>query len=161
MMRLFRLSVACALLVPAVAFSASPSPRRGWVAAVSTRLHAADEAAAAADEEEPAPTLIFGGALEDEMAAFKSKYPTSESDYLAAARQRAEEKRDSANSQSTDDDWQEMANLKKLEGLVEDDWEKSLEEAGNADSQILIPVMPDFGAGEDDEEPPEPKLLLF
>ena len=87
----------------------------------------------------------------------KSKYPTSEKDYLAAARQRAAEARESVNDLSTDDDWMDMAAKNRAAGL--DDWEHSLAEAGNADSQILIPVMETNV--KEGEEPPEPKLLLF
>lgn len=78
-------------------------------------------------------------------------------DFLAAARQRAAEKKESVNSLSKDEDWNIVAEKRK--GEV-DDWENSLEEAGNADSQILLP---DLGTENDDEdgEEEEPKLLLF
>ena len=110
-------------------------------------------------DNEENPTLLIGKALSDEMASFKSKYPTSESDYLAAARKRAEERRESVNSQSTDGDWKTMAQKKQAEGVVVDDWEQSLVEAGNEDSQILIPIA--FTEEGEDGEEPEPKLLLF
>ena len=97
--------------------------------------------------------------MDNELAKFKSKYPTSESDYLAAARKRAEERRESINSQSSDDDWKEMAKKKQAEGVVLDDWEQSLVEAGNADSQILIPIV--LTDDVEDGDDPEPKLLLF
>ena len=89
----------------------------------------------------------------------KSKYPTSEKDYLAAARQRAAEARESVNDLSTDNDWMDMAAKNRAAGL--DDWEHSLAEAGNADSQILIPVMETTTTTDGGDEPPEPKLLLF
>jgi hypothetical protein len=154
-MRLLFLSVhiaCCSLLSPANAFS--PSPRWGWVSL--TRLAA--ETGENASDEEP-PSLLIGSALNNELAKFKSKYPTSESDYLAAARRRAEERCESTNSKSSDDDWKEMAKAKQAEGVVLDDWEQSLVEAGNADSQILIPIV--LSDDSDDGEEPEPKLLLF
>lgn len=110
-----------------------------------------------AEDGEEEPSLLLGEDMESELNKFKSKYPTSESDFLAAARQRAQEKTESVTSGSTDDDWQDMA--KKNVGGV-DDWENALTEAGNADSQILIPVMPDE-EGEEGEDPPEQQLLLF
>ena len=88
------------------------------------------------------------------MAQFKSKYPTAEADYLAAARKRAEMRMESVNNMSTDQDWMQVAEEKKKQmgGAVEDDWEASAKEAGNEDSQILIPV--DISAsGEGDDEP--------
>jgi hypothetical protein len=110
-------------------------------------------------DDEETPKLVLGNDLDSEIAKMKSKYPTSESDYLAAARKRADERRESINSQSSDDDWKEMAKKKQAEGTTLDDWEQSLVEAGNADSQILIPiVLTEESDGGDDTQP---KLLLF
>ena len=154
-MRLLFLSVyvtCCSLVSPIRAFSLSPR----WGRVSAARLAAAT--GENASDEEP-PSLLIGNALNDELSKFTSKYPTSESDYLAAARRRAEERRESTNSQSSDDDWKEMAKAKQAEGTVLDDWEQSLVEAGNADSQILIPIV--LSEDSDDGEEPEPKLLLF
>mmetsp|Transcript_25886 Transcript_25886/g.43139 ORF Transcript_25886/g.43139 Transcript_25886/m.43139 type:complete len:123 (+) Transcript_25886:777-1145(+) len=115
------------------------------------------------DDDEPSG-LVFGDALDSELSKLKSKYPTSEADYLTAARKRAEAKKDSTNSESTAAEWNAVAKQKRSEtGGVDGDWEKSLEEAGNADSQILIPVMhtDDDDDDDDDSDGPEPTLLLF
>lgn len=116
-----------------------------------------DEAAASGD----APKLVLDSqALQEAFKVETSRFPTSESDYLAAARKRAAEARESVNSMSSDEDWFQMASQKTQEmgGTIMDDWEASKAEAGNADSLILIPATPDI---EDGEDPPEPKLLLF
>ncbi|KAI2497177.1 hypothetical protein MHU86_17325 [Fragilaria crotonensis] len=152
-MRLLNLLLECALLSHTLSFSLFPYQRH-WVR--SKPLHAEVDERSSDDD---TPSLLLGNDLDNELAKFKSKYPTSESDYLAAARKRAEERRESINSQSSDDDWKEMAKKKQAAGVVLDDWEQSLFEAGNADSQILIPiVLTDEGEDGDD---PEPKLLLF
>ena len=111
-------------------------------------------------EEESLKLVLDSATIQQALRAEKSKYPTSESDYLAAARQRAAEARESVNSMSTDEDWIKMAAKTKAElgGGAMDDWEQSLTEAGNADSQVLIPVVDEQQDGQD---PPEPKLLLF
>ena len=113
-----------------------------------------------AEEEEEQPRLILDPAtVNAEMGQFKSKYPTSEADYLAAARKRAEQKLESVNNMSTDEEWKAAASEKKnqMGGAMEDEWEASLKEAGNIDSQILIPMDLDAGGDGDDSEP---KLLL-
>jgi hypothetical protein len=118
----------------------------------------ADATGSNESEEEPPPSLlVLGDALNQELAKFSSKYPTSESDYLAAARKRSEQKPDSINNLSDDSDWLAMSKAKQSEGIVLDDWEQSLVEAGNADSQILIPIV----VTDDKEDGEEPKLLLF
>jgi hypothetical protein len=154
-MRLLHHFLECALISCALSFSPF-SYRRHWARSI-TLLAEVDERSSNDDE---TPTLLLGNDLDNELAKFKSKYPTSESDYLAAARKRAEERRESINSQSSDDDWKEMAKKKQAEGVVLDDWEQSLVEAGNADSQILIPIVL-TDEGEEDGDDPEPKLLLF
>lgn len=103
--------------------------------------------------------LIGGDAIQQQMAQLRSKYPTSESAFLAAARARNAAKPESVNSQANDDDWKTVAaeqRTKYGDGTV-DDWENSAAEAGSIESQILIPQIP----SEDDEENEEPKLLLF
>lgn len=104
--------------------------------------------------------LLTADEIDRQMARLRSKYPTSEADYLAAARARNAAKQASSERTATDEDWQQIAAEKKEQvGTVLDDWESSQAEAGNADSQILIPMM-DGAKGEDGEEE-EPKLLLF
>lgn len=88
-----------------------------------------------------------------------SKYSITESDFLAAARKRAEMRVASANAGASDEEWKRIAEEKKAQVGEIDDWENSKKEAGNKDSQILMftdePVEDENG-GDD-----EPKLLLF
>lgn len=161
--------LAAFICLPAVTLAFSPS--LGWLArpvisssssSSSTVLFADGDDESSSSEDEP--SLLIGSDLDAELSKFKSKYPTSEADYLAAARKRAESKLDSTNSKSTAEEWEAVAKQKKAEGItIDDDWEKSLEEAGNADSQILIPVnlMAEEGEEGDDGEEPEQTLLLF
>jgi hypothetical protein len=148
------LSVACGAVASAFV-GPLPVPRASssW----TTPLRADNSPA---DGDEP-PSLIVGGdEMVQQMQQFKSKYPTSESDYLAAARERAKARTPSKDRMATDDDWQAMADEKKQQFGEMDDWEDSKREAGNMDSQILMPLLPDEdgeGNGADDE----PKLLLF
>lgn len=93
------------------------------------------------------------------MAKLKSKYPTAEADYLAAARARNAAKVESHERKATDEDWHAMAEQKKREVGEVDDWENAKKEAGNADSQIIIPM--EFDSNEDGEDGDDPKLLLF
>jgi hypothetical protein len=112
------------------------------------------------EEEEEPPALILDG-VQEQMASLKSKYPTAEADYLAAARKRAEQRAESVNTMSSDRDWKEASDEKKQQfGTAADDndWEASAKEAGNEDSQILIPV--DMSASGDGDEDEEPRLLL-
>lgn len=167
------LAAALTVCLPTATLAFSPAP--GWVrsmsttSAISTNSDNTSSSSSSrrtilfadGDDEEEAPGLLFGDALKDELSQFKSKYPTAEADYLAAARQRSDAKMESVNSESTAEEWQAVAREKKQEGLVVDDWENSMAEAGNADSQILIPVMHDEDSGEDGEDGPEPTLLLF
>lgn len=96
--------------------------------------------------------LIIGDTLKE----LSSKYPTSENAFLTAAKKRAEEARASVNP-STDEDWM---NLAKQNPGAGDSWEASLAEAGNEESQILIPTDVAVSNDEDEDEE-EPKLLLF
>lgn len=97
--------------------------------------------------------ILDAQAVAQQMASFKSKYPTTEADYLAAARARAAAKAESVNNEATDEDWKQVKEKTKAQGGDVDDWEVSAREAGNIDSQILIPLATD-----DDDEP---KLMLF
>lgn len=127
----------------------------------STTLFSAPPPPQSQNNDNEEPELILND-VEQHMARLKSKYPTSEADYLAAARKRAETKAESKNDLSTDDDWKRVLEEQKKKeqqmgaGVTSDDWEASATEAGNEDSQILIPV--DMSASGDDDE--EPKLLL-
>jgi hypothetical protein len=107
-----------------------------------------------------APKLVLSAEeIQKQLSQLKSKYPTSEADFLAAARARAAAKPASVQRSATDEDWQQIAREKKAQMGELDDWENSAKEAGNADSQILIPLeMQNDGDGED---PDEPKLMLF
>lgn len=153
-MRLLRLLLECSLVISALSFSI-PAYRWHWERTTSLR----GELSEGTPDEEETPKLLLGNDLYSEIAKITSKYPTSESDYLAAARKRADERRESINSQSSDDDWKEMAKKKQAEGTTLDDWEQSLVEAGNADSQILIPIV--LTEESDDGDDTQPKLLLF
>ena len=95
--------------------------------------------------------------MEQQLRQYKSKYPTSEADYLAAARERARARTASQGIRATQQDFEAVAEEKKKLYGEHDDWEASAKEAGNTDSQILLPQLPD----EDDEgEGAEPTLLL-
>mmetsp|Transcript_26757 Transcript_26757/g.37601 ORF Transcript_26757/g.37601 Transcript_26757/m.37601 type:complete len:175 (+) Transcript_26757:220-744(+) len=120
---------------------------------------------AAPEEEDEEPGLVLDN-LGEQMQDMNSKYPTSESAYLEASRKRAEAYRqgqlESNNDGATDAEWQQMADAKSaaMGDTVQDDWEASLAEAGNADSQILM-FTDEGGDGGEDGEDEEPKLLLF
>lgn len=102
--------------------------------------------------------LVLDG-LDQELSKMSSKYGFTESDYLAAARRRAELKVESTNSLATDEEWQQVALEKKQQMGEIDDWENAAKEAGNTDSQILM--FTEAPADGDDDEEGEPKLLLF
>jgi hypothetical protein len=105
--------------------------------------------------------LISQEEVAQQMNKLRSKYPTAEADYLAAARARGAQKATSQAHKATDDDWQAMADEKKTIFGDVDDWEDSKKEAGNIDSQILIPMDFDSSGDGQDGEDDEPKLLLF
>mmetsp|Transcript_21824 Transcript_21824/g.35126 ORF Transcript_21824/g.35126 Transcript_21824/m.35126 type:complete len:165 (-) Transcript_21824:621-1115(-) len=107
-----------------------------------------------ADAKEPG--LVLDG-LDKEMSQMASKFSFTESDFLAAAKKRAQERVESKNSSAKDSDWKNLAEQKKEEVGEIDDWENSMKEAGNEDSQILM--FSESGGDDDDGE--EPKLLLF
>jgi hypothetical protein len=122
----------------------------------SSRAQSTIVKSAAFDEESiPNELLLDANAVQQEMAGLKSKYPTSEADYLAAARARAAAQVASKNDGATDEDWLKVKQEAAQQGGVNDDWEVSAREAGNSDSQILIPMAPE------DADDDEPKLMLF
>jgi hypothetical protein len=101
--------------------------------------------------------LVLDG-LDQQMNQMASKFSFSESDYLRAAKERAAKRVESRNASAKDEDWQDLAEQKKVEVGEIDDWENSKKEAGNEDSQILMFTSED---GERDNDDDEPKLLLF
>eukprot|EP00980_Cylindrotheca_fusiformis_P004508 scaffold961_cov122-Cylindrotheca_fusiformis.AAC.16 len=154
------------LLLPTVAssFSVGQSPTR-----TNHQLHldvvCCSAAAAGTPEQEQEEEgddsgLVLDG-LDQEMNQFKSQYSFTETDYLAAARKRAEERRESVNSGASDEEWKKIAEEKESQYGTIDDWENSIKEAGNADSKILMFTEPPPADGEDDGEGSDPKLLLF
>jgi hypothetical protein len=111
------------------------------------------------DYDGTAPELLLSASdINAQMAKLRNKYPTSEADYLAAARARNAAKQASSEGTASDADWRQIAAEKKEAVGEIDDWESSKSEAGNSDSQILIPLT--SSVGEDGEEE-EPKLMLF
>ena len=116
------------------------------------------------DDEEPPKELVLDN-IEGQMAQLRSKYPTSEADYLAAARARNAAKVQSTTRSASDEDWMKakQAAAEKAGGAIKDDWDNSLKDAGNADSQILIPIELTEGEGGDGdgEGGDDPKLMLF
>mmetsp|Transcript_21142 Transcript_21142/g.31359 ORF Transcript_21142/g.31359 Transcript_21142/m.31359 type:complete len:164 (+) Transcript_21142:155-646(+) len=150
----------CLLLLKSVSVAAfAPSSlTTGWKVRNDRIFSLASAPEDDEQEKDEEPTLLIGKDLDKELKQFKSKYPTSEADFLAAARKRADEKRESVNSLAKDEDWNAVAEQRKDD--KPDDWENALEEAGNVDSQILLPDLPTEDADEDGEEP-EPQLLLF
>ncbi|KAL7428369.1 hypothetical protein ACHAXH_001601 [Discostella pseudostelligera] len=92
--------------------------------------------------EEVEPSLLITDNMSDEL-----RRATSNSfdfgggiDYLALARQRAMERRESINSLSSDEDWVELAKTKAASsaGVEDDGWESSLDDTGSSsDSEAL------------------------
>jgi hypothetical protein len=109
------------------------------------------------DDDQPLRLVLSQDEMQQQMSKLRSKYPTAEADYLAAARARSTAKMASQERKATDGDYQELAEEKHKTFGETDDWEDSKKEAGNGDSQILIPMMDSTEDGEEDE----PKLLLF
>jgi hypothetical protein len=130
-------------------------------------------AAAATDEDasssSPPSLVLTADQVAAQMARLRNQYPTSEADFLAAARARSAAKTASVERSATDADFVSLAQQKAAQFGTVDDWEQSRLEAGNSDSQILLPMglSTDTGSssssssssGEDGGE--EPKLLLF
>ena len=104
--------------------------------------------------------LVLDG-LDQQMNQVASKYSFAESDFLRAAKERAENRVESINSTAKDEDWKDLAEQKKVEIGVIDDWENSQKEAGNEDSQILMFADSIDGEGGEGDDDSEPKLLLF
>ena len=109
-------------------------------------------------DDNDAELLLSASDVNAQMAKLRSKYPTSEADYLAAARQRNVAKQASSEGTASDADWRQIAAEKKEAVGEIDDWESSKSEAGNSDSQILIPLTSSIGEDGSEEEP---KLMLF
>ena len=110
------------------------------------------------EDNNPAELLLSANDVNAQMAKLRKTYPTSEADYLAAARARNVAKQTSSERTATDADWRQIAAEKKEAVGEIDDWESSRLEAGNSDSQILIPLTP---ATMENGEEEEPKLMLF
>lgn len=145
------------LLLPSLVASFSVMPAASRL--TTTRLAADYYGGGPEPAEEDDQGLILSD-LDQQMGQMRSKYPTSENEFLAAARQRALEKRASVEGGASDGDWQNLAEEKKEKFGEIDDWENSQKEAGNSDSQILMFTEPEGGEGEDGEDA-DPKLLLF
>ena len=117
-----------------------------------------------AGEEEP--KLVLGN-MESEMQNVRkdsgADFDFGGIDFLANAKARAAAKVESNNNVAGDEAWQQLAEEKKEQYGEIDDWENSMKEAGNMDSQILMfsEAPSDGEDGEEDGEDDEPKLLLF
>ena len=118
-------------------------------------------------EEDEEPSLVIGSdTIAKEMQTVKQAgdYDFGQIDFLALAKQRAQDKPASQNNVGTDADWTTLAAQKKEQFGEIDDWENSQKEEGNADSQILMftdpPPSSSDGDGDNNEDD-EPKLLLF
>lgn len=81
------------------------------------------------------PTLLITDNMQQEMQRATANTDMGGIDYLALARQRAAARVQSVNSQSTDADWQALADEKRMEsgGYVNEDeaWESSLNDEGS------------------------------
>ena len=116
-----------------------------------------------AGEEEP--KLVLGN-MESEMQNVRkdsgADFDFGGIDFLANAKARAAAKVESNNNVAGDEAWQQLAEEKKEQYGEIDDWENSMKEAGNMDSQILMfSEAPSDGEDGEDGEDDEPKLLLF
>jgi hypothetical protein len=142
-------------LLPTFAYSFS-------VVVPTTRAFLRQEVLLAAEEnsEQEDPGLVLNG-LDKEMNEYRTEYSFSETDYLAAARKRAEERKESANGEASDEEWEKIAKDKESQYGTIDDWENSVKEAGNADSQVLMFTDPPTDGDDENEEGSDGKLLLF
>lgn len=116
-----------------------------------------------AGEEEP--KLVLGD-IQSEMQNVRkdsgADFDFGGIDFLANAKARAKAKVESNNNVAGDEAWQQLAEEKKEQYGEIDDWENSMKEAGNMDSQILMfSEAPSDGEDGEDGEDDEPKLLLF
>lgn len=112
----------------------------------------------ASSEEDDQSLIVDGEEMQDQMQNLKSKYPTSEADYLAAARERAKNKPSSQPIRATVEDFQKVAEEKREKFGEFNEWEGNMEEEEDLESQILLPELPD--ENDDGEGGAEPKLLL-
>lgn len=147
-----RISVCCFLLSNVQAFPLAQ--RRAF--AVSMPSIRTKLGSSSSDEEDTEQKLVLDN-VDQQMQQLRSKYPTSETDYLAAARARNAAKMASSESRATDEDWKAAQRQAQQRG-VEDDWERAAAEAGIEESKILIPCEANDGDGAEDDEP---KLMLF
>jgi len=105
--------------------------------------------------------LITDNFAEQMQGVSTGGYPTAPMDYLAAARQRAAERRESQNY-SYDEDWKSLAEEKDQMGEGQGDgWEESLVDEGNEENLIILPGNLESVGGNDDGEEEEPQILLF
>ena len=100
------------VVLPAVASSFVVVPKP------STKLPLSQSALASSrdnsnDQNESSDEGLLLSGLDQEMSRMSSKYSFTESDYLAAARKRAEMRVESSHAGASDDDWQRIANEKK------------------------------------------------
>lgn len=103
--------------------------------------------------------LVLDGLDQQMKTVAASDIDFGQIDFLAAARKRAEEKTASRNAGAGEEEWKNLAAEKKAQFGEIDDWENSMKEAGNMDSQILM--FTDPPADDEGEDAEEPKLLLF
>jgi len=113
------------------------------------------------DSDDIPPQDLILDNVEGQMAQLRNKYPTSEVDYLAAARARNAAKAQSSEVRATDEDWRRAQREAAAKGKVGDDWENSLGEAGSTENQILIPYEHTPEGEEASEDDDEPRLMLF
>jgi hypothetical protein len=117
-------------------------------------------------EEEEQPSLLLNqNEIQEQMYSMKRMYPTSEIDYLAASRQRAQLKVESITNLASDQDWHQISMEKKqfMDDTTDaDGWESSITDSGNvADSSILLFADSIDSTNNSNDEDVEPKLLLF
>jgi hypothetical protein len=158
-MKRFSLLVLCVQQLTAVSSLSVVRPL-GKPLRLASELHASLD-----NEGGPQPPSDDGLILSDidvQMAKLRSKYPTSEADYLALARARNAAKAASVNEGASDTDWHHVAAEARERSGAVDDWEVAAKEAGNVDSQILIPIeLMEGDSSADGGDPDEPKLMLF
>lgn len=116
------------------------------------------------DDEEP--KLVLGdmnSAMQNVRKDSGDAFDFGGIDFLANAKARAAAKVESNNNVAGDEEWEKLAAEKKEQFGEIDDWENSMKEAGNMDSQILMFSDPPAEGGEEGKEgeDDEPKLLLF
>ena len=126
-----------------------PSPHILKPTCLAMNIHSANESSS---ENENDNLVLGGDDLQTQMSKLRSKFPTSEADYLAAARARNLRKVESQNNLATDEDFQQIAREKAAAQQrgeeSQDDWEK----AESEDSGLLFYPTSD--------ENDEPTLLL-